>query len=74
MQTAKKRIDEPNTLILDLTTKNENKITENKILITNKIDEINNQVTNAMENQIVTTENRTNATLQKDNKKKKKHI
>ena len=72
LQTAKKRIDELNTLILDLTTKNENKITENKILITNKIDEINNQVTNAMENHIVTTENRTNATLQKDNKKKQK--
>ena len=72
LQTAKKRIDELNTLILDLTTKNENKITENKILITNKIDEINNQVTNAVENHIVTTENRTNATLQKDNKKKQK--
>ena len=51
-----KRIDElNNTLLLDLTTK-KNKITKNKILITNNIDKIN----------IVTTGNRTNATLQKD--------
>ena len=40
LQTANKRIDELNTLILDLTTKNKNKITENKILITNNIDKI----------------------------------
>ena len=39
LQTANKRIDELNTLILDFTVKNKNKITENKILITNKIDE-----------------------------------
>ena len=38
LQTANKRIDEFNTLILDLTTKNKNKISENKILFTNKID------------------------------------
>ena len=74
LQTTNKRIDELNTLILDLTTKNKNKITENKIVITNKIDEINNQVTNTMVNHIVTNENRMNATLQKDNKKKKRHI
>ena len=72
LQTANKRIDELNTLILNLTTKNKNKITENKILITNNIDKINNQVTNTMLNHIVRTENRTNATLQKDNKKKQK--
>ena len=42
LQTANKRIDELNTLILDLTTKNKKKITENKILITNKIDDISN--------------------------------
>ena len=74
LQTANKRIDELNTLILNLTTKNKNKITENKILITNNIDKINNQVTNRVDNYIVTTKNRTNATLQKDNKKKKRHI
>ena len=74
LQTANKRIDELNTLIADLTTKNQNKITENKILITNNIDKINNQVTNRVDNYIVTTKNRTNATLQKDNKKKKRHI
>ena len=72
LQTANKRIHELNTLILDLTRKNKNKITENKILITNNIDKINNQVTNTMLNHIVRTENRTNATLQKDNKKKQK--
>ena len=63
LQTANKRTDELNTLILDLTTKNKNKITENKILITNKIDEINSQVANTMDNHIKTTENRTNAML-----------
>ena len=63
MQTCRKtykqqiKENELNTLILDLTTKKKNKITENKILITNKIDEINNQVTNTMDNHIVTTEN-----------------
>ena len=36
LQTANKRIDELNTLILDLTTKNKSKTTENKILITKK--------------------------------------
>ena len=46
LQQASKRIDELNTLILDLTIKNKNRITENKILITNNIDKINNQVTN----------------------------
>ena len=71
LQTANKRTDELNTLILDLTTKNKNKITENKILITNKIDEINNQVTNTMDNHIVTTENRINATSQKETKRRK---
>ena len=71
-QTANKRIDELNSLILDLTIKNKNKITESKILITNNIDKINNQVTNTMLNRIVTTENRRNATLKKDNKKKQK--
>ena len=70
LQTANKRIDELNTLILDLTTNNKNKTTENKILITNNIDKINNHVTNTRDNHIVTTGNRTNATLQKDNKKK----
>ena len=72
LQTANKRIDEFNTLILDLTTKNKNKISENKILFTNKIDEINNQEIKLMDNHIVTNENRTNATLQKDSKKKQK--
>ena len=43
LQTANKRTDELNTLIPDLTTKNQNKITENKILITNNIDKINNK-------------------------------
>ena len=38
LQTANKRIDEFNTLILHLTIKNKNKISENKILFTNKID------------------------------------
>ena len=52
LQTAKKTIDELNTLILDLTTKNKNKITKNKILITNKINEINNQMTNTMDRHI----------------------
>ena len=66
-QTGNKRIDESNTLILDLATKNKNKITVNKILITNKTDEINNQLTNTMDNHIETTKNRTNANLQKDN-------
>ena len=33
---------------------------------------INNWLTNTMSNHIVTTENRTNATLQQDNKKKLK--
>ena len=70
LQTANKRIDELNTLILDLTTNNKNKITETKILITNNIDKINNTVTNTRDNHIVTTENRTNATLRKDNKNK----
>ena len=70
LQTANKRIDELNTLILDLTTNNKNKITETKILITNNIDKINNAVTNTRDNHIVTTENRTNATLRKDNKNK----
>ena len=52
LQTANKKIDELNTLIFDLTTKNKNKITENKILITNKIDDINNQMTNTIDNHI----------------------
>ena len=69
---ANKRIDELNALVPDLTTKNQNKITENKMLITNNIDKINNQVTNTVDNYIVTTKTRTNATLQKDNKKKQK--
>ena len=68
LQQASKRIDELNTLILDLTIKNKNRITENKILITNNIDKINNQVTNTMLNHIVTTENRRNKTLQKRRK------
>ena len=72
LQTANKRVDELNTLIPDLTTKNKNKITENEILITNNLDKTNNQVTNAIDSHIVTTQNRTNATLQKDNKKKLK--
>ena len=42
LQTPNKRIDELNTLILDLKTKNKNKITEKEILITKKIDKINN--------------------------------
>ena len=46
LQTVNKRIDELKTLILDLKTKNKSKITENKILITKKNDEVNNQVTN----------------------------
>ena len=73
-QTGNKRIDESNTLILDLATKNKNKITVNKILITNKTDEINNQLTNTMDNHIERTKNRTNANLQKDNNKKTKKI
>ena len=72
LQTANKRIDELNALVPDLTTKNQNKITENKMLITNNIDKINNQVTNTVDNYILTTKTRTNATLQKDNKKKQK--
>ena len=52
---ANKRIDELNALVPDLTTKNQNKITENKMLITNNIDKINNQVTNTVDNYIVTT-------------------
>ena len=42
LQTPNKRIDELNTLILDLKTKNKNKITEKEILITKKNDKINN--------------------------------
>ena len=72
LQTTNKRIDELNTLILDLTTKNKNKITENKILITNKIDDINNQMTNTIDNHIERAENRTKANLQKESKKKQK--
>ena len=74
LQTANRRVDQLNTLILDLTTNNKNKTTENKILITNNIHKINNHVTNTRDNHIVTTENRTNATLQKDNKKKQKEV
>ena len=78
LQTAKKRIDELNTLILDLTTKNKNKITENKILITNKIDDINNQMTNAIDNHIERTELKieqmqTYKKTAKRNKTKKRH-
>ena len=73
-QTGNKRIDESNTLILDLATKNKNKITVNKILITNKTDEINNQLTNTMDNHIERTKNRTNANLQKNNNNKKKKL
>ena len=74
LQTANRRVDQLNTLILDLTTNNKNKTTENKILITNNIHKINNHVNNTRDNHIVTTENRTNATLQKDNKKKQKEV
>ena len=45
---------------------------EQKQLIPNNIEKINNQVTNTMVNHIVTTEIRTNANLQQDNKKKQK--
>ena len=51
---------------------NKNKITESKILITNKIDAINNQMTNTTDNHRERTENRTNANLQKGSKKKQR--
>ena len=50
LQAVNKRIYELNTSVLDLTSKNNNKIIENKILITSKITEINNQMTNTMDN------------------------
>ena len=46
LQAVNKRIYELNTSILDLTSKNNTKIIENKLLITSKINEINNQMTN----------------------------
>ena len=52
VQATIKRIDEINILIIDLTKKSKNKISEKKILITNKIDEINNRMTNTMKNRI----------------------
>ena len=62
--------------MLDLTTKNKNKITENKIVITNKMDEINNQMTNTMGNHIdelKIEQIQTYKKTAKTNKKKKRH-
>ena len=72
VQATIKRIDEINILIIDLTKKSKNKISEKKILITNKIDEINNRMTNTMKNRIKRVEKCKIQTYKEATKKHKK--
>ena len=69
-QQIKEWIVELKTLIVDLSTKNNNKIGEKKILI-NIVDEINSRMTNTMDNHIKRAEIRLNVNLQKDKKRGK---